>query len=152
MAKVLLKIKGEDENVVISSLKVKQLKGALKKIKHVVLLMKQNEQLLDVFEYAMSMEKTEEVDEKVAAALNKEFVSKIVQSFDFLLEEFPEEAIELLSALSGIEVEVLDEQDIDTMFDVFEAVVEENDLFKLWNRAKEAFSVAKSKWQVMKAK
>jgi hypothetical protein len=152
MAKVLLKIKGEDQHFVVSRLKVKQLKDAMKKIKHVINLVRQNERLAGVLNYFATMERPEDGNEAKAIELNKEFLAKIIESFDFLLEEFPEEAVELISVLSGIDVDVLDEQEIDTLFDVFDAIVTENDLLMLWNRVKQTFSAAKSKWQVMRAK
>lgn len=66
------------------------------------------------------------------------FVQNLLGSFEILLENAPERLINLLSIASGIRVEILSEQDPYTFLDVFDAVVEANDIPKLVERLKKS--------------
>lgn len=137
MAKVLLKVNGENIQYAIEQVKVKQSTEVLKKIKEILKLMKEHEgiaQLID-FIFAKMDKETGEVDEK---ELDTRFMIVLINSFEVILDEVPDKAKELISVMSGIDMEVLDEQPLETMFDVFDAVMEENDIIKLVARAKKS--------------
>lgn len=60
----------------------------------------------------------------------------VLSAFGFLVEKVPERTIELTSVASGIDSAYLEVQDMDTFFEVIEAVVEVNDIEKIIKRVK----------------
>lgn len=60
----------------------------------------------------------------------------VLSAFGFLIETVPERTIELTSVASGIDSAYLEVQDMDTFFEVIEAVVEVNDIEKIVKRVK----------------
>jgi hypothetical protein len=153
MAKVLLNINGEDQNVKIEKMKVKQLKKALKKIQEIINLVENEESTSELISYFLDMD-VKPGDE--GAALNdaledKIFIENLLGAFKILFNRIPDEITELLSIVSGIEEEVLDEQDYDTLFDIVQAIIEENDIKAMIERAKQTFFMARNKWGGLKA-
>ena len=147
--KVLLEINGEKVNREIEGVRVKQTKQALKKIKEVFKYIEENRNVAEMVDYLL--ETAEKVEEEVKAEEeDKKFMEMMIKSFDVLLEEVPEKAVELISVLSGIEEEVLDEQKVDTFFDIFDAILEENDITKLVDRGKKSLSNLKMKIAVQR--
>lgn len=86
--------------------------------------------------------------EEFENAMDQEFVRKAVGSFETIAVKMPSQAFRLLSVLSGIDIEILRQQKLADVFDIFDAVVEENDLERLINRAKKSLAgtVAKVKF------
>jgi|SRR5699024_2258068 len=76
-------------------------------------------------------------------------MGKLFQAFDVLLTHVPEYAFDLLSTLAGIEYEVLMQQKIDDVFDIYDAIIEVNDVEKLVKRAKKSFALTKAQTKVM---
>ncbi|MDG0818779.1 hypothetical protein M4L90_02605 [Staphylococcus equorum] len=60
----------------------------------------------------------------------------VLSAFGFLVEKVPERTIELTSVASGIDSAYLEVQDMDTFFEVIEAIVEVNDIEKIVKRVK----------------
>ena len=60
----------------------------------------------------------------------------VLSAFGFLIETVPERTIELTSVASGIDSAYLEVQDMDTFFEIIEAVVEVNDIEKIVKRVK----------------
>lgn len=60
----------------------------------------------------------------------------VLSAFGFLVEKVPERTIELTSVASGIDSAYLEVQDMDTFFEVIEAIVEVNDIEKIIKRVK----------------
>lgn len=67
-----------------------------------------------------------------------QFVTDIMGSMEILLSDAPETATELLSIAANIDSQLLDAQNAYTFLDVFDAVVEVNDLEKLKERLKKS--------------
>lgn len=68
----------------------------------------------------------------------------LVGSFETIAVTLPEQAMKILSTLSGIPEDVLKEQAIEEMCDIFDAIVKENDFDNMKYRLKKSFGLAKS--------
>lgn len=64
--------------------------------------------------------------------------SDLVEVASELLYDAPEKVVELLANASGIKYDVLKKQELETTIDVFDAVVEVNDIQALVNRLKKS--------------
>lgn len=63
-------------------------------------------------------------------------VFSIMDAVGFLLEEVPDRLTEIVSIMSGINRFVVEHQDMDTYFDLIEAVIEVNDIERIVERVK----------------
>ncbi len=63
-------------------------------------------------------------------------VFNILDAVGFLLEETPERIVEITSIATGIDRVLIENQDIDTFFDIIEQIFEVNDIEKIFNRIK----------------
>lgn len=81
----------------------------------------------------------EDMDTKdLLSALSAQFVKDSAGSIGLLLEVAPESALELISILSDVHPEQLKLQEMDTFFDVVDAIAEVNDLAKVVERVKKS--------------
>ena len=78
------------------------------------------------------------------AQVGGELVTDIMGSMEILLSDAPETATELLSIASNIDAKTLDAQDPITFLDIFDAVVEINDIEKIVERLKKSQASLKS--------
>lgn len=83
--------------------------------------------------------------ETVMREADGEFLIKGVNAFMQVVERLPEEAIKLLSTVSGIDKETLENQEIETVLDVLDAVIEVNDVELLIARIKKSFGLTANK-------
>ncbi|MCY1563814.1 hypothetical protein NW133_07410 [Staphylococcus pettenkoferi] len=67
-------------------------------------------------------------------------VFALLDAIGFLLEETPERVIEIIVAMTNIQRELVENQDMDTFFDIIERVIEVNDIEKLVERIKRVSS------------
>lgn len=75
----------------------------------------------------------------VLKSTGSSFIENVLGSFEILLENAPDRVINLLSIASGINnANILAEQDPYTFLDVFDAVVEVNDIPRLMERLKKS--------------
>lgn len=86
----------------------------------------------------LTEEEIEAVRIKADEEVESKFVKAIFNSFDILLVHLPEQIAELLSSTANIERKVLDRQEMEVVFDVFDALVEVNDVESLINRGKQS--------------
>lgn len=149
MAKVLMMVKDEEQPIRIGRMKVKQLKQALKKIQEVINLVQAGEGTSELIEYFMGMDK--EPGSVNDALEDKMFIDNILGAFKVLFHKLPDEITELLAIVSGVDEEIIDDQEYDVLFEVFEAIIQENDIKGMIDRAKNTFFMARSKWGVLKA-
>lgn len=145
MAKVLLTIKGEQEQRQIGPIKVLALTLGLKKIKDILSVMKEDDKLKEFVAYLSEKKPQQEGDEEEAQEADAEFMERLAGSFDMLLETVPDKVIELLAIVSGVDKAIIEDQEAETLFDIFDAVIAENDIPKLVERAKKSFSNVKGK-------
>lgn len=76
--------------------------------------------------------------EELLKQMDNTFLIKAVQSFEALAVKLPEQAIKLLSILSGVEEPVLKKQKIVDVMDIYDAVIEVNDIEKIVTRLKKS--------------
>lgn len=146
MTKVQLKVNGEVQNVEVEEITVKQFKLGIKIVKKILGELKNNAQLAEFVKFLSENEKAD-TDEKTK---DINFGVKLAETFDFLLEEVPEYMVSLLAIASGIDESTLDNQSIEKLFDVFDAIVHENDIERIISRAKKSLAVTKAKWTIQK--
>lgn len=77
---------------------------------------------------------------------DQRFVNGLAGAFDKLMDTMPDRAFNLLSILSGIDTDTLQKTYFDELFDVYDAIMEENDIEKLVNRVKKSFFGTKDQW------
>lgn len=147
---VNLKVKKEDitQNIPheIESLDIVQFQRTLKVFKDILEVVQNDESLTAIFNELMNNEDDEQ-------EINLQFVARhALGAFELLLENVPEKAFELAAAASGIKLEILKKQKIEVFFDIFDAVVEENDIERIVFRAKKSFDAIKSKLTFTKKK
>jgi hypothetical protein len=142
---IQLKIKDDQgntkvENHEIEEIRLDQYIGMMRVVNDILKELKGNEGLLDLLNYVGAGD-----DEAPTKELDQAFVVNIINSFDALAVRMPEKAINLLSVVSGIKSEALNKQTMSTIMDVYDAVISENDIEKLMNRAKKSLALTKSK-------
>ena len=77
---------------------------------------------------------------------DQRFVNGMAGAFDKLIETVPDRAFNILSIVSGIDKETLEKTYFDEIFDVYDAVMEENDIMKIVDRVKQSFFQTKNQW------
>lgn len=152
--KITLKV--EKDNAVesvqyeISKLKMGQVTKSLVVIKDIFEVAKDDESLRTAFtdmfveqevEQIESDEETEQQEEQETEQTNADFFFKIAGAYETLLFTLPDKAIELLSVLSGVDKSVVMSQEVEDVFDIYDAVLEVNDIEKLIGRAKKSLAV-----------
>lgn len=87
-------------------------------------------------------------DEETAQQRDIRFAYAVVGSFDALAVQLPEHAVQLVSVLSGVSFDVLKSQKIGVIFDIYDAIITENDIEKLMNRAKKSLALTKTRVKI----
>lgn len=83
--------------------------------------------------------------EDMVKEMDTDFMLKAINSFETLLIRLPEQAYKLLSILSGIELSVLQAQKLIDVMDIYDAILEENDIEKLVKRVKKSLVLTGAK-------
>lgn len=122
----------------VEALNLLQFQELMKVIKDIFTKVDQDKQLKELFKELFD---SEEDDEQADIA----FVAKLTGSFETLAVYLPEQAFKLLSILSGVKYDVLVQQKAIDAMDIYDAVIEENDIEKLWKRAKKSLAATKAK-------
>jgi len=147
--KVNLKIKENNKVETIQheveELNLFQVTRAIKVIKDVFKIAQEDDNLQallsEMFEEAQSEEGTDQSGQN--------FAQHLVGAMDILLEELPEKAFELLSILSNVDYDTFVQQKPEDALDIYDAVIQVNDLEKLINRAKKSLALTKAQTKVM---
>ncbi|KQL57236.1 MULTISPECIES: hypothetical protein [Bacillaceae] len=122
----------------VEDLNLFQFQELMKVVKDIFTKVEQDSQLKELFgELFNAEEEGEEAD--------MAFIAKLTGSFDTLAVYLPEQAFKLLSILSGVEYKILVQQKAIDALDIYDAVIEENDIEKLWKRAKKSLAGTKAK-------
>lgn len=87
--------------------------------------------------------------EQIEALKDQRFINGIAGAFDKLLDTVPERAFNILSIMSGIDADTLNKTDFIELMDVYDAVMEENDIMKIVERIKKSFFGTKNQWGEM---
>lgn len=88
----------------------------------------------------------DEMTDKLEALKDERFVNSLADAFDVLIQTVPERAFNLLAITSDIPRETLERVTIVELMDVYDAVVEVNDIPALVERAQKSFFGTKDKW------
>lgn len=156
--KIDLEVNGGVEQYSVKRLKINQLQETMKILGDIVGSLQADESIRALIEETFSAAPefdeeavknfTEEEIEKLKAenkqASDDRFKEGLFGSFHILLIQLPEQAIKLLSVASGIEEDVLGEQELEVGLDVFDALIEVNDVIALKDRLKKSFDSAQS--------
>ncbi len=138
------KIVVEDETFVIKKAKFIQLTKLMSTVTDIVKEVKTNEDLkglLGAFNQQVDREDEEEVRK-----VEMDIISKAVEAFPTLAIKLPEQALEILSTLSRIDKEVLEEQELESILEVYDAVLEENNIQEIIERAKKSLALTTAKF------
>ncbi len=160
MQKISLKIKDKEKNSVtteqfeIEEVNLRQVTKTIKIVKDVIGLAQEDEDLKGLLsELFDSAEQQVVKGAKTEAETEEEFGQNITQhltgAIDVLLMEIPDKVVELLAVLSDIEVDTLMEQKAEEVLDVYDAIIQVNDIDKLIARGKKSLKLTKSQVKVM---
>ena len=149
--KVNLKVK-EDNTVQtiqheVEELSIRQVTNSIKTVKGIIDII-QEDQHLQVLLVEM-FESQQDDEEKSDDDFGQVVMKNAVGAMDVLLMEIPDKALELLAILSGIEHDTLLEQKAEDVFDIYDAVIQVNDIEKLIKRAKKSLALTKAQTKVM---
>lgn len=140
--KVTIKIKEgntvKKEQHEIEEINILQMTRAIKVIKDILDTASKDEHLLALLTEFFTEEKS------VEEVAPQSFASHLIGSLDVLLIEVPEKAFELLSVLSGIEYDIFMQQKPEEVFDIYDAILEVNDIERLITRAKKSLALTKA--------
>lgn len=146
--KVTLKIKKDNtvETIQheIESINLLQFQKSLKIIKEVLDIVQKDESLKNLLVGAIESAGGDEEE------LDTRFLASAVEAFEVLLINIPEKAFELLAAMSGIGYDTLMSQKAEDVFDIYDAILEVNDIEKLFKRAKKSLAVTKAMTSFLK--
>lgn len=152
--KVAIKIKEGNavhtEQREIEEINIVQMTKAIRVIKDIFDVVRKDEHLLALIEEIFEEVQQEEGEEKGAEEFfTQSFAGNLIGALDVLLVEVPEKAFELLSVLSGIDYDVFVQQKPEEAFDIYDAIIQVNDIEKLVLRAKKSLQLTKAQKKVM---
>lgn len=128
-----------------------QFTSTIKIVKDILVSLNEQGALKDLIEtsFAPDPKKNKELNqaqvEEMLTNLDNKFMLNAVEAFKELAVSLPDQFIELMSLLSGIKREVLGKQDLFDVLDVFDAIVEVNDLNALFERLKKSLGATVNK-------
>lgn len=141
----------------VRRLRFDKLTAALEEVHSVYDLIMDDENLRTVFEEVFgedditdpnildnfTEEEKNQVFEQKRAAAEKRFLKGLMGSFPLLLLHLPKKAGDLLSVMAQIDRNVLGQQELETVMDLYDAVLLVNDIEMLMDRAKKSLDVTK---------
>lgn len=150
--KVNLKIKEENKVETIQheveEIGLIQITKAIGVVKSVLKLTQKDENLKSLLEEIFEVEEGQNALDNLEN-LDNQFMQKLIGAMDVLLTEVPDKAFELLAILSDIDHDVFMQQKVDEVFDIYDAIIQVNDIDKLINRAKKSLALTKTQVKVM---
>ncbi|MCK1982232.1 MULTISPECIES: hypothetical protein [Peribacillus] len=156
MTTINLKIKNEEggKKVIqheIEELNGFQFEGVMKVVNNIIKELRDDESLQGLFSTIFGDADLWDVDiqDIDLAQVNSQFITNGVNSFETILIKLPNRAFELLSVLSGVEVNVIKEQKFDDILNIYDAILEENDVDKLIKRVKKSFVLTQGKMKFL---
>ncbi|CEI81309.1 hypothetical protein BN997_01127 [Oceanobacillus oncorhynchi] len=128
----------------VQSINVFQFQKTLKGIKNIIGIINEDEALKQTF---TDMFAAENQDEELSVTY---VIARAAGAFEAVLINIPDEGFELLATLSGLEKKTLMEQKVEDVFDIYDAVLEVNDIEKIVERAKKSFAATKKATKFMR--
>lgn len=153
--KINLKIVNEDKSVSseqfeIEEVNLRRVTRSIEVIKDVISLAKDDEDLQNLIgEFFDEVETQANDGEGTGEEFGSNIIKHLTGAIDVLLTKIPEQGVDLLAALSGVEYETLMDQKLEDVFDVYDAIIEVNDIDKLVKRAKKSLALTKSQTKIM---
>jgi len=151
-----LKVKGENGDPTtkqheIESLNGFQFEGVMKVVNGIIKELREDESLQGLFSSIFGDTDIRDVDiqDVDLAQVNSDFIKNGVDSFETLMLKLPNRAFELLAVLSDIELNVLKSQKFDDLLNIYDAILEENDIDKLIKRVKKSFVLTQGKMKFL---
>lgn len=141
--RVNMKIEGEQTQVEIQPINIFQLTESLKIVQRILDILKKEGQLVGFIDELFAAEGNGELTDEQR---DKMLIANLAGSLDTLLITVPELAVELIAKVAGVKLETMREQEVETLFDVLDAIVNVNDIERIVERAKKFFAVTKLKW------
>ena len=150
---ITLKIKDEKGNIQkrqheSEDINLLQFEQMLEVVKDIFVQLQDNKSLKQLF--IDFFNDNELSSEELEQAKDIRMIQSLISSFETLAFHMPQQAIRLISVLSGIEINILQQQKMLDVFDIYDAVIEENDLEKLWKRTKKSLAATKVKMSFIK--
>ena len=147
---ITLKIKDKECNVQkqnheVEEIDVLQFKQLMKTVKEIMARVNENDDLKVLFGSLTNGQGLD--DEEAGAAADQDVITKAIASFDMLAVELPDQAFKLLSILSGVTPDVMEKQKLKDVMDIYDAVLEENDMEDLVKRAKKSLALTQTKFK-----
>jgi DNA-binding response OmpR family regulator len=140
----------------IEPIKLFQFTKTLAAVKDILNALNEDGTVAEFFETTFAAQpelKDGKIDEKAIEEMTKQadnqFLVNAIKSFESLAVRVPDKAFELLAVLSGIEREVLDQQDILDVLDIYDAVLEANDIEGLITRLKKSLGATIGKMKFL---
>ena len=164
MTNVTVKISEETANgevtirkVEIERIKLFQFTSTIKIVKDILVALNEQGALKDLLETTFSdPSKAAGLDqaqvEEMMTQLDNKFMINAVEAFKELAVSLPDKFIELVAVLSGIDKDTLNKQDLFDVLDVFDAIVEVNDLDALFTRLKKSLGATVSKLKFLQVR
>lgn len=150
-------------NFEIDSITLKQFTSLLAHVKDLLVHLKDEGSLMDLFNDLLSSDEaqkwlsgdknpeditTNQVTD-IMAASESNFIVTLVNSFESIAIQLPDQAINILATLSGIPKATLEEQQLEKVLEILDAVVEVNDLNRLFERLKKSLGATVQKYKFL---
>lgn len=139
----------EDLDIIIRSLKTRQYGAILKIVGRATRQIKENEELMNTFKlyFADTVDEDWKDQEtgQILASVQSKLQTDQIGAIAFLLENLPDELIELISIASNLKQEFIEDLELDNLVDIVLAIIEENDFNKLQEVGKKLVNGVKDK-------
>jgi LytS/YehU family sensor histidine kinase len=128
----------------VERIKLYQFTATIRIVKDILVSLNEQGALKDLLEttFAPDPKQNKELDQKkveeMLTQLDNKFMINAIEAFKELAVTIPEKFVKLVSVLSGVEREVLERQDLFDVLDIFDAIIEVNDLDALFTRLKKS--------------
>jgi len=155
MTKITLTVEHQDgdktvyttEQYEIRKMKLKQFTQTLNHVKDIMKSLSDDDNLKSLISQATGDKipvydaegMTEAQVEEMMQKADTDFIMKAIGAFEQVAVTLPDHAIALLATLSGIDKAKLEEQDLVTVLDIMDTVLEVNDIELLVQRIKKSF-------------
>ncbi|WP_028976440.1 hypothetical protein [Sporolactobacillus terrae] len=145
---IQLKIKDESGNIKVENHEIEEIVldqyiGMMKVLNDALKTVNGDQGLAQLLDFFNS-----KADEESAQQRDIRFAYAVVGSFDALAVRLPEHAVQLVSVLSGISLDALKSQKLGVIFDIYDAIITENDIEKLMSRAKKSLALTKTRVKI----
>lgn len=138
----------------VESINIFQFLKTLNIVRDIIKIAQDDESIREVIDSLMTagdIKATEGMtEEQIEEASDAAFMGAALKGFEAVLANLPEKAFELISVTSGIDQKLLGQQKIMTLFAVYDAIIEVNDVREIVERAKKSLDVTSQKMNFKK--